>query len=80
MPNEAYAKYHRFHKVLVGESGADELMQIHNAGPLDSAVSLFHSALLRLQDSAANPGGRTLDRENEQKDGDDDRRGLIVLE
>jgi phosphonate metabolism protein PhnN/1,5-bisphosphokinase (PRPP-forming) len=56
------------------------LMQIHNAGPLDSAVSLFHSALLRLQDSATNPGGRTLDRENKQEDGDDDGRGLIILE
>lgn len=56
------------------------LLRIDNAGSLDTAVSLFHSALLRLQDPAANPGRRTLDRENEQKDGDDDRRGLIVLE
>jgi ribose 1,5-bisphosphokinase len=56
------------------------LMRIDNAGSLDSAVSLLHAALLRLQDSAANPGGRTLDGENKQEDGDDDRRGLTILE
>jgi ribose 1,5-bisphosphokinase len=56
------------------------LLQIDNAGLLDQAVSLFHTALLRLQDSAANPGGSALDSENEQKDGNDDRRGLIVFE
>lgn len=56
------------------------ILQIDNAGLLDSAVCLFHSALLRLQDPVANPGGCALDSENEQKDGSDDRRGLIVLE
>ena len=56
------------------------ILKIDNAGLLDSAVCLFHSTLLRLQDPVANPGGCALDSENEQKDGNDDRRGLIILE
>lgn len=51
--------------------------RIVNDGPLDMAVASFCQIL---KDPVANPGGGALDCDHQKEDGDDDRRGLVVVE
>ena len=53
------------------------LVQIMNDGPLEHAVDQFCTLL---QNPVANPGRGALDGKNQQEDGDDDGRGLVIVE
>jgi phosphonate metabolism protein PhnN/1,5-bisphosphokinase (PRPP-forming) len=53
------------------------VVRITNDGPLEQAVAHFCEVL---KNPVANPGGSTLDGQDEQEDRDDNGRGLIVVE
>lgn len=54
--------------------------RIDNNGALQDAVDRFCDLLETLENTVANPGGHTLDNQNQQEDGDNDRRGLVIVE
>lgn len=56
------------------------LVRIENNGVLQDAVDKFCDLLEALENAAANPGGRALDNKDKQENGDDDGRGLVVVE
>jgi phosphonate metabolism protein PhnN/1,5-bisphosphokinase (PRPP-forming) len=53
------------------------LLRIQNDGPLEKAVSAFCAVL---ENAVADPGRGALDGQYQQEDGDDDGRGLVVVE
>jgi phosphonate metabolism protein PhnN/1,5-bisphosphokinase (PRPP-forming) len=53
------------------------LVRIINDGPLERAVDQFCAVL---KDPVAHPGRGPLDGQNQEEDGDDDGRGLIIVE
>ncbi len=57
-----------------------QVVRIENNGALQDAVDCFCEFLETLENAVANPSGRTLDSQNQQEDGDDDGRRLIVVE
>jgi phosphonate metabolism protein PhnN/1,5-bisphosphokinase (PRPP-forming) len=54
-----------------------DLVRISNDGPLEQAVARFCAVL---ENAVANPGRGPLDGQNQQEDGDDDGRGLVIVE
>jgi ribose 1,5-bisphosphokinase len=54
--------------------------RIVNDGPLGGAVQQFCAVLTSLQNAGADPGGSALDGENQQENGDNDGRGLVIIE
>jgi phosphonate metabolism protein PhnN/1,5-bisphosphokinase (PRPP-forming) len=56
------------------------ILRIENNGALQDAVNRFCDVLSNLKDAVANPGGCAFDRKHEQKNSDDDRGRLIVVE
>lgn len=57
-----------------------QVVRIANNGALQEAVDRFCDLLELLENAAANPGGGPLHDQNQQEDGDDDRRGLVIVE
>lgn len=55
-------------------------VQIDNSGKLRRAVVAFRALLEKLEHAASHPGRHPLDCEDEQEDGDDDGRRLVVVE
>lgn len=53
------------------------LQRIENDGALEQAVSKFCALL---ENAVADPGRGALDGEHQQEDGDDDGRGLVIVE
>jgi ribose 1,5-bisphosphokinase len=56
------------------------IVRIENNGSLQDAIDHFCSLLEALKNTVSNPGRGTLDNQNQQEDGDDDSRCLVVVE
>lgn len=54
--------------------------RIVNDGPPTRAIDHFCAILKTLEDAGPNPGGRTLDGQNQQKDRNNDGCGLVIVE
>ncbi len=56
------------------------LVRIENNASLQEAVTRFCGVLRSLKDAGAHPGGGALDGQDQNEDGDDDRRRLVIVE
>ncbi|WP_373505801.1 phosphonate metabolism protein/1,5-bisphosphokinase (PRPP-forming) PhnN [Aestuariivirga sp.] len=57
-----------------------QIVRIENNGALQDAVDRFCDILEALENAVSNPGGCALDNQDKQEDGDDDGRGLVIVE